>query len=83
MSEYRITRVDTGSLTAVECVYPSLEAAEAFLRSNWPDRFDQWALRRIVAWAENQPLPIEAWELTDDGDLVYSPLSEFYDHEFA
>lgn len=81
LNEYRITRADTGSLTAVECTFPSLEAAEDFIRTNWAGRRDQQDLRRIVEWAENNPVPIESWKLDDDGDFVYSPLREFYDHE--
>lgn len=81
LNEYRITRVDTGSLTAVECTFPSLEAAEDFIRINWAGRIDQQDLRRIVEWAEGEPCPLQAWKFDPDtNDFVRAPLTDFYDH---
>lgn len=82
MSEYRITRVDL-SLSCVVCSYPSLEAAEAFLRENWCDvahgRPNSLHPRyatvqdsyRIVQWDEEVGGPLAAWRLDyESGDVI-------------
>jgi len=85
MSEFRIARVDCWWATTE--VYPSLESAESFLRTNWsrdPSTIGaRWEhlqhLYAIVQWDEGEELPTRAWRLEyPSEDLVEIDVSEVY-----